>query len=72
MIAVDPVTLGYMLNGIGPVDVGDGVTLNSQNAVTEMLNGVYLKYPIDALKQDAIFENAARRIFDATVAGTGN
>ena len=72
VIAVDPVTLGYMLNGIGPVDVGDGVTLTSQNAVIEMLNGVYLRYPIEPLKHDAIFENAARRIFDATVAGTGN
>ena len=29
VIAVDPVTLSYMLNGIGPVDVGDGVTINS-------------------------------------------
>ncbi|MFZ0142505.1 MAG: DUF4012 domain-containing protein [Aeromicrobium sp.] len=72
VIGVDPVTLGYMLNGLGPVDVGDDVTLTSRNAVAQMLNGVYLKYPIDVVKQDAIFENAARRIFDATVAGTGN
>jgi hypothetical protein len=72
VIGVDPVTLSYMLNGIGPVDVGDGVTLTSQNAVAEMLNGVYLRYPIDPVKHDDIFENAARRIFDATVAGSGN
>jgi hypothetical protein len=72
VIGVDPVTLSYLLNGIGPVDVGDGVTLNSRNAVAQMLNQVYLRYPIQPLKHDAIFENAARRIFDATVAGTGN
>ena len=72
VIGVDPVTLGYMLNGIGPVEVGEGVTLTSRNAVAEMLNRVYLKYPTDVLKHDAIFENAARRIFDATVAGSGN
>ena len=48
------------------------MTLNSQNAVQQLLNGVYFKYPIDLLKQDAVFENAARRIFDATVAGPGN
>ena len=72
VIGVDPVTLGYLLNGIGPVDVGEGVTLNSRNAVAEMLNGVYLRYPLDPLKHDAIFENAARRIFDATVAGSGD
>ncbi len=29
VIAIDPVTLGYLLVGIGPVDVGDGVTLNA-------------------------------------------
>ena len=72
VIAVDPVTLGYMLNGLGPINVGDGVTLNSQNAVAEMLNNVYIKYPTDVLKHDAIFEAAARRIFDATVVGSGN
>jgi hypothetical protein len=72
VIGVDPVTLAYMLDGLGPVNVGDGVTLTSRNAVAEMLNGVYLKYPTDVLKHDAIFENAARRIFDATVAGSGN
>jgi len=72
VIGVDPVTLSYLLNGIGSVDVGDGVTLTTQNAVAEMLNQVYLKYPLDPLKHDDIFENAARRIFDATVAGTGN
>jgi len=72
VIGVDPVTLGYMLNGLGPIAVGDGITLNSRNAVAQMLNGVYLKYPTDAEKQDAVFENAARRIFEATVAGSGN
>lgn len=72
VIGVDPVTLSYLLNGIGPVDVGDGLTLNSRNAVAELLNGVYQRYPTDVVKQDAVFENAARRIFDATVAGSGN
>jgi hypothetical protein len=72
VIAIDPVTLGYLLVGIGPVDVGDGVTLNARNAVPSMLNGVYLKYPTDPVKQDDVFENAARRIFNATVAGSGN
>jgi hypothetical protein len=72
VIAIDPVTLGYMLDGLGPINVGDNVTLNSRNAVQQMLNGVYVKYPIDVVKHDAIFEAAARRIFDATVAGSGN
>lgn len=72
VVAVDPVALGYMLNGLGPIDVGDGLTIDANNAVSTLLNLVYLKYPTEPLKQDDVFENAARRIFDATVAGTGN
>ncbi len=71
VIAIDPVTLGYLLNGLGPVDVGDGLTINTGNAVSTLLNQVYLKYPTDPIKQDDVFEVAARRIFDATVAGSG-
>lgn len=72
VIAVDPVAMSYMLNGIGSVDVGDGITINADNAVATLLNGVYLKYPTDQNKHDDVFENAARRIFDATVDGTGD
>ena len=49
--------MGYMLSGLGPVDVGDGVTINSRNAVATLLNGVYLKYPTSPVKQDDVFEN---------------
>jgi hypothetical protein len=72
VVSVDPVALGYMLKGLGPVDVGDNLTINDLNAVSTLLNQVYVKYPIDIIKQDDVFENAARRIFDATVDGTGD
>jgi uncharacterized protein DUF4012 len=72
VIGVDPIALGYMLEGLGPVDVGDNLTINSSNAVGTLLNLVYLKYPKSPNKQDDVFENAARRIFDATVDGTGD
>lgn len=72
VIAVDPVAMSYMLNGIGEVAVGDGMVINASNAVATLLNGVYLKYPTDQNKQDDVFEAAARRIFDATVDGTGD
>ena len=71
MIAVDPVALGYMLEGLGPVDVGDNLTINAGNAVATLLNGVYLKYPTIRPNRTTCFENAARRIFDATVGGIG-
>lgn len=71
-VGVDPVTLGYLLKGLGPVDVGDDVTLDNRNAVPTLLNGVYIKYPNRPKMQDDVFEKAARRIFDATVDGKGN
>jgi hypothetical protein len=71
-IGVDPVTLGYMLKGLGPVDVIPNVTLNNRNAVSTLLNGIYRTYPHSPAKQDAVFEKAARRIFNATVDGKGN
>ena len=71
-IGVDPVTLGYLLEGIGAIEVGDNVTLDKRKAVSMLLNGVYIKYPNRPAKQDDVFEKAARRIFDATVQGTGS
>jgi hypothetical protein len=72
VIAVDPVSMGYMLGGLGPVDIGDGQRLTSSNAVATLLNGVYIKYANDAPKQDEVFETAAKRIFDAMVDGRGD
>jgi hypothetical protein len=72
VIGVDPVTMAYMLRGLGPVDVGDHVTINSRNAIQTLLNGVYIKYPRSPHKQDDVFKAAARRIFDATVDGKGS
>lgn len=72
VVAVDPVVMSYVLGGVGSVDVGDGLTINRQNAVATLLNGVYLKYPTDTERQDDVFEAAARRIFNALVGGRGN
>ena len=72
VVSVDPVTLAYLLAGIGPVTLDDGTLLTADNAVDELLNGVYRRYADDPAGQDAVFENAARRIFDAFVAGGGN
>jgi hypothetical protein len=72
VVAVDPVVMSYVLGGIGSVDVGDRVSINRQNAVATLLNGVYLKYPTDPGRQDDVFEIAARRIFNALVGGRGN
>lgn len=72
VVAIDPVALGYVLGGLGPVNVGEGITLTETNAVSVLLNGVYVRYPTDADRQDDVFELAARRSFDALTDGTGN
>lgn len=72
VIAVDPVAMGYMLRGLGPVNIGDGERITSSNAVATLLNGVYIKYPTNPPKQDEVFETAAKRIFDAMVDGQGD
>lgn len=71
VVSVDPVTLGYLLQGLGPVTLEDGTRLTAENAVDELLNGVYRRYATDLLGQDEVFEDAARRIFDAFVDGQG-
>ncbi|TXL62280.1 DUF4012 domain-containing protein [Aeromicrobium terrae] len=71
-IAVDPVALALLLGGIGPVDLADGTRLTSSNAAQVLLNGVYAKYPLQAQKQDDVFEQAARAIFTAVTSGRGN
>ena len=72
VIGVDPVALAQILAGVGRVELADDTVLTGTNAVATLLNGIYLKYPLDAQKQDDVFESAARRIFDATVSGRGN
>ena len=72
VVAIDPVALSYVLGGLGPVNVGEGITLTESNAVSTLLNGVYLRYPQNVDRQDDVFELAARRSFDALTDGTGN
>jgi hypothetical protein len=72
VIGVDPVTMGYLLAGLGPIEVAKGMTINGRNAVGTLLNRVYLTYPRSPQKQDEVFKIAARRIFNAMVGGRGS
>jgi hypothetical protein len=72
VVAIDPVALGYVLEGLGTVDVGDNLKLNQYNAAGALLNGVYIRYPDNPERQDDVFEFAARRSFDALVGGGGD
>jgi len=63
VLSMDTVALSYLLDGTGPVPVDD-LSLTSENAVPELLNGIYLREENPA-EQDAFFERATKSIFDA-------
>ncbi len=68
VVAVDPVTLGYLLRATGPVDVASGDRLTAENAARLLLNDAYARYPEPAA-QDAFFSSAARAVFDRATDG---
>jgi hypothetical protein len=71
VISFDPVALSYLLNATGPIELAGGTTIDASNAVAFLLYDVYAKYP-DADTQDEVFASAARSIFTAMMAGTGD
>lgn len=62
VLSLDPVTISYLLESTGPVDVA-GTRLTAENAVEELLSRPYIEEDGDA--QDAFFATAARSVFDA-------
>jgi hypothetical protein len=71
VLSLDPVTLSYLLEGIGPVKLADGTDLTSANAVQVLLNDVYLKYPVGT-DQDDLFAGATKTVFDKVLSGGGD
>ncbi len=71
VLSVDPVALGYLLKGTGPLKAAAGTTLTSANAVDILLNDVYARYE-DPVEQDAFFADSAKRIFEAVTRGVGD
>ncbi|SBN62275.1 Protein of unknown function (DUF4012) [Curtobacterium sp. 9128] len=68
VLAIDPVTLGYILKATGPVQLATGDTLTSDNAVQLLLSDAYAKYP-DPTVQDAFFASAASAVFSKVSEG---
>lgn len=67
VLSVDPVALGYMLQGMPPTEVG-GITITADNLSSVMLNEAYLKYP-DPEDSDAFFAAASGQLFGLLVSG---
>ncbi|MCZ4498404.1 MAG: hypothetical protein JWQ74_957 [Marmoricola sp.] len=71
VISVDPIALGALLQGIGPVRLTSGVVLTGANIAATLLNDTYVRIQ-DPTRQDDFFEDSARKVFDAVMAGQGN
>jgi hypothetical protein len=71
VVSVDPLALAAMMQGTGPIGVGNGVTLAPTNVVALLLNRTYQLLP-DPVAQDDFFETAAQRIFETVMSGQGS
>lgn len=71
VIAVDPIAMSYVLNGTGPVNLPDGSRITAQNAVSELLNRVYFRYP-NAIDSDNFFTDTAATLFTTVTDGIGD
>jgi hypothetical protein len=47
VIALDPITLSYILGAVGPVTLADGQAINQDNVVEITLSDAYAKFPTD-------------------------
>ena len=68
VVALDPVSLSYILEATGPIDLPTGDVLTPENAVPLLLNEVYQRYPVPA-EQDEFFATAAASVFARLAAG---
>jgi len=66
VISIDTVALSYVLEGTGPVEAA-GFTLTPDTVVDQLLSDVY-EEP-DTSKQDEVFRNVARTVFESVTTG---
>ncbi|HYP73115.1 MAG TPA: DUF4012 domain-containing protein, partial [Microbacterium sp.] len=66
VISVDPLVLAAALQVIGPVELADGSTLTSEDAVSRLLVEPYRA--LDADGQTALMQDAAARVFERLAA----
>ncbi|MGA0567159.1 DUF4012 domain-containing protein [Rathayibacter sp. KR2-224] len=68
VLSMDPVALSYLLKATGPVGLGDGEQLSSDNAVQVLLSTSYARFS-DPLQQNAFFASAAAAVFNKVASG---
>ncbi len=71
VIAIDPVTIGYILKATGPVTVAGGRQLNSGNVVRVLLSDSYRDFRAPSA-QDEFFASAASAVFSKVASGSAD
>ncbi|WP_062530172.1 DUF4012 domain-containing protein [Demequina rhizosphaerae] len=70
VLSIDPVAMGWMLEGSSPVEVGP-FAITAENFAQVVLNEAYFTFE-DPAEQDAFFAQASSRIFSTVLAGGGS
>ncbi len=70
VLAIDPVALSYTLEGTPGIDVGNGVTLRSDNLVDTLLSTAYSQFDgAGQTERDAFLDNATSSVFSRVMTG---
>jgi hypothetical protein len=70
VLAIDPVALSYMLKGAPGIDIGDGLTVTSNNLVSTLLATAYAKFDSTKVEErDAFLDNATSKVFSEVMSG---
>jgi hypothetical protein len=68
VLTLDPVATGYLLGATGPIDAGQGISINTDNAAAFLLSGVYSTF-VDPVDQDLFFAQVTGTVFEAITGG---
>lgn len=68
VIFIDPRALAYVMAATGPEMLSNGVSLDSSNAVSYLLNGIYF-YSDENAVQDAIYGELVDHVFEKLTSG---
>ena len=71
-IALDPVTLSYLLAATGPATLPDGEPVTADNVVALTESEVYARYPDNDHRRDAFLQQVARAAVSAVLSGQGD
>lgn len=70
VMAIDPVALSYMLEGSPGVDIGQGLTMTSDNLVRTLLSEAYQQFDgVNQSERDDFLNNATNKVFEYVMGG---